>query len=167
MPKNPLYGQNKADHEAHRGLGQALLLDPAGSDGATGSPTLTLTASESGNVYFVNIASNTVYVELPQLSGGNNGLKYKFILHALSDDEGTKDFVLQTAADAEDIMGHIFEDQAALTEITSDTSMVQWDTSDGAATVGDWIEVISFDGHWYATGVANTAAAIDIADARA
>ena len=41
MPKNPLYGQNKADHEAHRGLGQALLLDPAGSDGATGSPTLT------------------------------------------------------------------------------------------------------------------------------
>ena len=46
MPKNPLYGQNKADHEAHRGLGQALLLDPAGSDGATGSPTLTLTESE-------------------------------------------------------------------------------------------------------------------------
>ena len=45
--------------------------------------------------------------------------------------------------------------------------MVQWDTSDGAATVGDWIEVIAFDGHWYATGVANTAAAIDIADARA
>ena len=45
--------------------------------------------------------------------------------------------------------------------------MVQWDTSDGAATVGDWIEVVCFDGHWYATGVANTAAAIDIADARA
>ena len=167
MPKNPLYGQNKADHEVHRAVGQALLVDPAGSDGATGSPTLTLTASESGNIYFINIASNTVYIELPSLAGGNDGLQYKFILHALSDNEATKDFVLQSAADSEDIMGHIFGDQAALTEISSDTSMVQWDTSDGAATVGDFIEVISFDGHWYATGVANTAAAIDIADARA
>ena len=123
-----------------------------------------MVASESGNTYFIDISANTVYVELPTPS---DGLKYKFILHLLSDNEATKDFVLQTSADAVDIQGHIFEDQAALTEITSDTSMVQWDTSDGAATVGDWIEVIAFDGHWYATGVANTAAAIDIADARA
>ena len=166
MPLNPMHGQNKQDHEVSRQVGQALLIDPAGSDGATGSPTKTLTVADSGNTYFVNIASNTVYVELPT-AVGNDGLKYKFILHVLSDNEATKDFVLQTAADSEDIQGHIFEDQAALTEITSDTSMVQWDTSDGAATVGDWIEVISFDGHWYATGVANTAAAIDIADARA
>ena len=164
MANNPLYGQNKFDGEAGNQVGGCFMIDPAGSDGATGSPTKTLTAAESGNIYFINIASNTVYVELPVPA---DGLRYKFILHVLSDNEATKDFVLQTSSDAVDIQGHIFEDQAALTEITADTSMVQWDPSDGAATVGDWIEVIAFDGHWYATGVANTAAAVDIADARA
>ena len=161
---NPLYGQNKADGLIDNQVGGCFMIDPAGTDGSTGTPTKTLTASDSGNTYFINIAANTVYVQLPAPS---DGLKFKFILHVLSDNEGTKDFVLQTSADAVDIQGHIFEDQAALTEITADTSMVQWDTSDGAATVGYWIEVIAFDGHWYATGVANTAAAIDIADARA
>ena len=161
---NPMYGQNKSDDAIANQTGGCFLIDPAGSDGATGSPTKTLVAGDSGNTYFINISANTVYVELP---APQDGLKFKFILHVLSDDEGTKDFVLQTNADAVDIQGHIFEDQAALTEITADTSMVQWDTSDGAATVGDWIEVVCFDGHWYATGVANTAAAIDIADARA
>jgi len=163
---NPMYGQNKFDNLVDRSQGECILVDPAGSDGATGSPTLTLTASNSGNIYFVNIASNTVYIELPT-AVNNDNLRFKFILHSLSDNEATKDFVIQTAADSQDIMGSIFEGQGALTEITEDTSMVQWDTSDGAATVGDWIEVVSFDGHWYATGVANTAAAIDIADARA
>ena len=152
---NPLYGQNKADDLIDNQVGGCFMIDPAGTDGATGTPT---------NTYFINISANTVYVQLPAPA---DGLKFKFILHVLSDNEATKDFVLQTSADAVDIQGHIFEDQAALTEITADTSMVQWDTSDGAATVGDWIEVIAFDGHWYATGVANTAAAIDIADARA
>tara|TARA_R110002020_G_scaffold44723_3_gene128535 strand:- start:327 stop:827 length:501 start_codon:yes stop_codon:yes gene_type:complete len=166
MGKNiPLYGQNKDGDALAHAHGVCKLVDPLGSDGATGSPTLTLTAADSGNIYFVDISSNTVYVELPDCTIDN--MRFKFILHALSDNEATKDFVVQTAADAQDIMGHIFEDQAALTEITADTSMVQWDTSDGAATVGDWIELVSFDGHWYATGVANTAAAIDIADARA
>jgi len=160
---NPLYGQNKFDSQADKELGGVHVIDPSGSDGSTGTPTKTLTAADSGNTYFINIASNTVYVELP---APQNGLKYKFILHELSDNEATKDFVLQTSADAVDIMGHIFEDQSALTEITADTSMLQWDTSDGAATVGDWVEVVCFDGHWYATGVANTASAIDIADAR-
>ena len=139
---NPMYGQNKADSDISNATGGTYLIDPNGSDGATGTPTKTLTAAESGNIYFVNIADNTVYVELPT---PENGLKYKFILHALSDNEATKDFDLQTSSDSIDIMGHIFEDQAALTEITADTSMVQWDTSDGAASVGDWIEVISFD----------------------
>ena len=160
---NPLYGQNKVDSEVGNQVGGCFLIKP-NSDGATGTPTKTLVASESGNTYFIDISANTVYVELPAPS---DGLKFKFILHVLSDNEATKDFVLQTSADTVDIQGHIFEDQAALTEITADTSMVQWDTSDGAATVGDWIEVIAFDGHWYATGVANTASAIDIADARA
>ena len=161
---NPIYGQNKFDNEASRILGGAFMLDPAGSDGSTGTPTKTLVASDSGNTYFVNIASNTVYAELPAPA---DGLKFKFILHVLSDNEASKDFVLQTSSDDVDIMGHIFEDQAALTEITADTSMVQFDTSDGAATVGDFIEVICFDGHWYATGIVNTAAGVDIADARA
>ena len=140
------------------------MIDPDGTDGATGSPTKTLAASDSGNTYFINISANTVYVQLPAPS---DGLKFKFVMHVLSNNEASKDFVLQTSADAVDIQGHIFEDQSALTEITADTSMVQWDTSDGAATVGDWIEVIAFDGHWYATGVANDATSIDIADARA
>jgi len=139
----PMYGQNKEGNQIANQVGGCFMIDPAGSDGTTGSPTKTLTAAESGNTYFINIASNTVYVELPTPA---DGLKYKFILHLLSDNEATKDFVLQTSADTVDIQGHIFEDQAALTEITSDTSMVQWDTTDGAATVGDWIEVLAFDG---------------------
>ena len=161
---NPLYGQNKADGLIDNQVGGCFMIDPAGADGSTGTPTKTLVAADSGNTYFINIASNTVYVELPAPA---DGLKFKFILHTLSDGEASKDFVLQTSADAVDIQGHIFEDQAALTPITVNTSMVQWDSSDGAATAGDWISVICFDGNWYATGVADKASSIDIADARA
>ena len=118
---NPLYGQNKVDSEVGNQVGGCSLIKP-NSDGSTGTPTKTLVASESANTYFIDISANTVYVELPAPS---DGLKFKFILHVLSDNEATKDFVLQTSADAVDIQGHIFEDQAALTEITADTSMVQ------------------------------------------
>ena len=49
---NPLYGQNKFDASADGKIGVIQHVKPA-SDGTVSSPTKTLTASDSGNIYIV------------------------------------------------------------------------------------------------------------------
>ena len=161
---NPLAGQNKSDNIIRNSVGGVGVIRPA-ADGTLAAPTKTLVAADSGSIFFVDISTYTVYVMLPSV-GVSDGFRVKLILHVDSNDEGTKDLHIVTASDAEDMQGSFFEDQDALTEVTGNTSQLTFDTSDGAATSGDFVEFIAFDGNWYVYGVVNTTIAIDIADGR-
>ena len=81
-----------------------------------------------------------------------------------SDNEATKDFALTTGANATDIGGHIRQGGDSVIEITNATSCVAFDSTDGAVTVGDWLELDCDGTDWYCVGSTVTAATIDIAD---
>ena len=131
------------------------------SVGSVATPTKTLVAADSGMTFFVDISTVSVVCTLPTPAAG---LNYKFILSVASDNEATKDFLLNTHDDATDINGSILVNGAHV-EVTSATSAVNIDSSAGAATVGDWLEVTCDGTDWYINGSAFTASAIAINDA--
>ena len=132
------------------------------ADGTVAAPTKTIADAETGEVYFADISSNTVAVILP---APRAGMYFKFIMATASDNEDTKDFILATSADSVDFGGAI-NDGGGLVEVTSATSKITLDSSDGAVTVGDWIEVVSDGTDWYVSGQVLNNSAVTIADAR-
>jgi hypothetical protein len=137
-----------------------------GSDGTVASPTKTILDTESGTNFFVDISSNTAAFVLPAPQAG---LWYRFTMATASDDEGTKSLILATSADSVDFGGAItgpfgFMGAPAFLEVTANTSKITLRSS-GAATVGDFVEVISDGTDWYVTGRLEGGAA-SIADNR-
>ena len=131
------------------------------SVGTHAAPTKTLTAVDSGMHFFVDIGTVSVVAQLPAVAAG---LTYKFILATASDNEATQDFVVSTGDDDVDINGSVLVNGAHV-EVTSSTSAVIIDTSDGAATVGDWLEFTCDGTDWYVTGSVLSASALNITNA--
>ena len=131
------------------------------SVGTVAAPTKKLTAADSGKTFFIDISTVSIVCTLPAPAAG---LNYKFVLSVASDNEATKDFLLNTNADSVDINGSIIVNGAHV-EVTNATSAVAIDASDGAATVGDSLEVTCDGTDWYITGSVLTASAINIANA--
>ena len=119
---------------------------PSG-DGSTGSPTVTLTAADSGTTYFADISTYTVAYKLPAVSG-NAGVHYKFILGVASDAEGTKDLIITTAAADDDIIG-VCLDAGAVHDTATGNSTLTFDTSAGTAGGGDRVGVVCDGTDWY------------------
>ena len=129
--------------------------------GSYATPTKTLVAADSGIVLFVDMSSLNIVVQLPTPTAG---FHCKIIMATASDDEGTKDFALTTGSNSVDIGGHIRQGGNSVIEITSNTSCVAFDSSDGAVTVGDYLDVYCDGTDYYVIGTTVTAATIDIAD---
>jgi hypothetical protein len=129
--------------------------------GSVASPTKTLTAADSGKTFFCDISTVSVVCTLPAPAAG---LHYKFVMSVASDNEATKDFLLNTNSDSVDINGSIIVNGAHV-EVTSATSAVAIDSNDGAATVGDFLEVECDGTDWYINGSVLTASAINITNA--
>ena len=132
------------------------------ADGTVASPTKTIADAETGEVYFVDVSSNTVAVVLPTPRAG---MYFKFIMATASDNEDTKDFILATSADSFDFGGAV-NDGGGLVEITANTSKITLDASDAAITVGDFIECVSDGTDWYVSGQIFNDGLFEIADAR-
>ena len=143
---NPLYGQNKFDASADGKIGVIQHVKPA-SDGTVSSPTKTLTASDSGNIYIVDISANTAAFVLPS-PGLAKGSIFTIILGVQSDAEGTKDLIVASGASTEFLMG-VGIDGGAVHDQQSDDDQVTFDTSAGAAGAGDRLKLISDGVHWY------------------
>ena len=126
-----------------------------GSDGTTGAPTKTITDAETGELYFINIASNTCVVKLPVPRAG---MYFKFVLLAASNDEGSKDFAIITDSTDTDMHGGILVN-GAINEV-ADRSTIQLDSSSGAATSGDFVECVSDGSAWYVFGNFDSASSI-------
>ena len=136
-------------------------ITPSG-DGSVASPTKTISDAETGEVYFVDISTQTVCVVLPTPKAG---AYFKFVMATASDNEATKDFILATSADSVDFGGAI-HDGGGLVEVTSNTSKITLDSSAGAITVGDHIECICDGTDWYVSGQILNDSAVVLADNR-
>jgi hypothetical protein len=110
---------------------------------------------------YVDISTVSVVIELPTPAAG---LHFKVVLSTASDAEGTKDCAVTTGSSAVDMGGHVSEVGGAPLDVTTGTSVIAWDTSDGAANVGDWLEFDCDGTDWYVRGSAMTASAFDIHD---
>ena len=130
--------------------------------GSYATPSVTLIAADSGKTYFLDCGTVNICMQLPTPEAG---LRFKFILATASDNEGTKDCAITTGSDSVDMGGHVSQAGAAPLEVTNATSVIAWDTSDGAATVGDWLDFHCDGTDWYVYGSADTANAFDIANA--
>tara|TARA_R100001163_G_C5029332_1_gene170004 strand:+ start:263 stop:802 length:540 start_codon:yes stop_codon:yes gene_type:complete len=129
--------------------------------GTYASPTKTLEATDSGMTFFVDMSTVNIVVQLPTPAAG---LNFKIIMATASDNEATKDFALTTGSNSVDIGGHIRQGGNSVIEITSNTSVVAFDSNDGAVTVGDYLDIYCDGTDWYCIGTTVTAATIDIAD---
>ena len=132
------------------------------ADGTVSAPTKIIADAETGEIYFIDISSNTVVVQLPKPRAG---MYFKFVLATASDNEASKDFAIITDATSTD-MGGMVNAGDTLVEITNATSTLQLDNSKGsyAPTVGDWIEVVSDGTDWYVCGQTLVAGGIEIND---
>ena len=131
------------------------------SVGSYATPTKTCVANDSGMVFFVDMSTVNIVLQLPTPTAGWN---CKIIMATASDDEGTKDFALTTGSNSVDIGGHIRQGGNSVIEITNATSCVAFDSDDGAVTVGDYLDVYCDGTDFYVVGTTVTAATIDIAD---
>jgi len=129
--------------------------------GSYATPSKTLVAADSGKTFFLDCGTVNICMQLPV---PERGLYFKFILATASDNEATKDCAITTGSDSVDMGGHVLEAGGAPLEVTNATSCIAWDTSDGAATVGDWLDFHCDGTDWYVRGSAVTASAFDIAD---
>ena len=158
-----MYGQNKFDNQIDNTTGEVKFFTPA-SDGTAvaDAESIVLKPSDAGNYYFINIADNTCSVKLPSATK-SKGAIFTFFMDITSDAEGTKDFILFTNAATEYLMGACF-DGAGVHDQPSDDDFIQIDSSDGAVTVGDYLDIYCDGTDWYCIGTTVTAATIDIAD---
>tara|TARA_R110002096_G_scaffold403856_1_gene601503 strand:+ start:43 stop:831 length:789 start_codon:yes stop_codon:yes gene_type:complete len=126
-------------------------ITPAG-DGTGASDnanTRQLVASDSGKTFFVNMATNTAAFRLPAVAG-NAGVNYRFVMDFASDAEGTKDFIISTNANGENIMG-AGVDGGVIHDNESTCSVITLDATAGAVGAGDRLECVTDGTHWYIT----------------
>ena len=131
--------------------------------GSYATPTKTCASADSGKTFFVDMSAVNIVLQLPTPVAGWH---CKVIMATASDNEATKDFALTTGDNAVDIGGHIRQGGNSVIEITSATSCVAFDSSDGAVTVGDHLDIYCDGTDFYCIGTTVTAATIDIADAK-
>ena len=140
--------------------GHLHAVETLSSVGSYATPTKTLTAADSGLTMFIDMSTVNIVVQLPTPAAG---LHYKIIMATASDNEASKDFALTTGSDSVDMGGHVRQGGNSVIEIANNTSCLAFDSSDGAVTVGDYLD-ISCDGtDWYVVGSTVTAATIDVA----
>ena len=132
------------------------------SVGSYAAPTKTCVSTDSGKVFFIDMSTVNIVLQLPTAEAGWN---CKIIMATASDNEGTKDFALTTGSDSVDFGGHIRQGGNSVIEITSATSCIAFDSNDGAVTVGDYLDVYCDGTDFYCIGTTVTAATIDIANA--
>ena len=131
--------------------------------------TKQLTAADSGKIYMCNISSNTAAFRLPAVSG-NSGVNYTFVLDVTSDAAATKDLIISSNANGENIIGAAISGGAAM-DVTVGTSMIMIDSSDcggdsSGVSSGDRVGLFCDGTNWYLQDtVANPTASFDIADA--
>ena len=130
--------------------------------GSYATPTKTCVSADSGKVFFVDMSTVNIVLQLPTAEAGWN---CKIIMATASDNAATKDFALTTGSDSVDIGGHIRQGGNSVIEITNATSCVAFDSNDGAVTVGDYLDVFCDGTDFYVIGTTVTAATIDIANA--
>ena len=147
--------------EEHRILNPYWNISPS-ADGTTGSPTIILDYRWNGKCLFIDISTYAVTIQLPNPTEVSLGFNIKCILSEASEAEATKNFGIITHDTGTDIQGYI--GGGAAMNVTANTSSVYWDTSDAAASGGDWCEVITDGTGWYIKGQAALANSIDIAD---
>ena len=126
----------------------------------TVSSDKTIGDAETGEVYFVDISSNSVVITLPTPRAG---MYFKFIMAVASDAQSTNDFTLTTHASTCDIQGPILGSNPSSTEIGGNPAVIEvagtsisriiFDSSEGAVTAGDYLECITDGTDWYVTGV--------------
>jgi hypothetical protein len=148
-------------YEEYADIHMNWVISPS-SDGTVASPTMILDQRFHERLLFIDISSNAVTIKLPPAAEAGVGFKVKFILNESSEGEATKNFGIITDSTGEDIQGYI--GGGAAMNVTANTSSVYWDTSDAAASSGDWCELVTDATGWYITGQAALANAIDIAD---
>lgn len=145
---------------------------PAGDGTAASGDTTNskiLTAADSGTTYMCNIATNTAAFRLPAVAG-NAGVFYNFVLDVNSDAEATKDLIISTNANGENIIGAAISGGAAM-DVTVGTSQLIIDSSDcggdsSGVSSGDRVGLFCDGTNWYLQDtVANPTASFDIADA--
>ena len=126
-------------------------ITPAG-DGTGASDnanTRQLEAADSGKIFLINMSANTAAFRLPAVSG-NTGVNYGFIMDVTSDAEDTKDFILSTDANGENIMG-VVQDAGAIHDIPPTTSVISLDASAGNVGAGDRLFCVCDGTNWYIT----------------
>ena len=140
-----------------------------GTGGAADANTRILTAADSGTTFLCNIATNTAAFRLPAVAG-NAGVNYTFVLDIASDAEATKDLIISTNANGENIIGAALSGGAVM-DVTIGSSQLIIDSSDcggdssGVAS-GDRVGLFCDGTNWYLKDtVANPTASFDIADA--
>ena len=133
----------------------------ADSDGTAASPSRNLLVEESGTTFIIDISSNTAVFKLPSIDFAN-GVEYTFIMAVESNNEATKDFVVLSnntqsvvaEISEQDIQG-LIQSAGTTTEITTNTSTVQFNSSTSSApiTTGDFIKCICDGRNWYVYGI--------------
>ena len=121
--------------------------DGTGADSETNTKDLEIT--DSGKTFIVEMGTNTAAFRLPAVSGAA-GTHYTFIMSFTSDGEASKDFILSTDADAENIMG-VGIDAGAVHDSISTTSVLTLDSSAGNVGAGDRVSCVCDGTHWYIT----------------
>jgi len=126
----------------------------------TVSSDKTIGDAETGELYFINVSSNSVIVTLPTPKAG---MYFKFIMAVASHGEATYDFTLTTHDSTCDIQGPLVTGNSGATEIGgypaaieqagTTISRIILDSSEGAIGAGDYLEVVSDGTDWYVSGV--------------
>lgn len=116
--------------------------------------TNVITAAESGTTFVLSSATEFVST-LPAPAAG---LNYKFIVGAAPSGAS---YTVVTASNATIIQGLVVVNGATVAGANEDTITF----ADGAAAVGDWVEVISDGTNWYVSGQGAGAGAITLTDA--
>ncbi len=126
----------------------------------TVSSDKTIGDAETGEVYFIDISSNSVVVTLPTPRAG---MYFKFIMAVASHGQATNDFTLTTHASTTDIQGPLVTGNsgaveiggypAAIEQAGTSISRIILDSSEGAIGAGDYLECVSDGTDWYVSGV--------------
>ena len=127
------------------------------ADGTVSAPTKVIADAETGELYFINISSNTCVVQLP---APREGMYFKFVLTVASNNEASKDFAIITDVAGTDMHGGILVNGAIIEVVARST--IQLDSSSGAATSGDFIECISDGSAWYVFGNFDSASSLAV-----
>jgi hypothetical protein len=130
------------------------------TNGTTAIPNKVLGVNDSGKTFVINIGTHTVVFKLPPVNL-SAGVEYMFIMSVDSDAEATKDFIVITNTNSEDMQGPIIHSgttvtsSVIITKVTTATSKITWDssTSNAPISAGDFLKFICDGKNWYLTGM--------------